>query len=167
MLWTHQPSKYSSGLAVIASALSCATVCCIISFLHVEHCHSLRSSSLLSIYLTLNVIFDATKARSYFSRGSDLDIIGSLVVAAAALKAVIALLEELPKRDHIRALEQPPHNLETTSGFWSRALFIWVNKIFLAGYRNILDIKDLEPLGPEFSAARLGNIFDPVWTKSK
>lgn len=158
---------YPVGLAIIASAFSCATVCCIISLLHVEHCHSIQSSSLLSVYLSINIFFDATKARSCFSRAGDLNAIGSLLVAAAAFKGLIVVLEEFSKNEHILNGQRQPYNGEATGGFWNRALFLWVNKTLLAGYRNVLDIHDLEPLGPEFSAANLGNTFDPVWLKCK
>lgn len=163
VLWAHSPSRYYSSLAIIASSLSCTSVCCIIGFLFVEHRHSLRASSLLSIYLSLGILLDAAKARSCLSRGSELNAIGSLLIAAATLKGVIVLLEEIPKRVYSKQV----YSIETISGFWSRALFIWVNKILLYGYRNILDVEDLEPLGPEFAATHLYDVFTAAWKKSK
>lgn len=110
-------------------------------------------------------MLDAAKARSCLSRGGSLGAVGSLVAAAAALKGVILLLEELPKRRH--ALQQQRWSSEATSGFWTRALFLWVNKILFTGYRNLIDTEDLAPLGPEFSATHLSDKFDTVWDKGK
>lgn len=136
-----------------------------ISFLFVEHSHAFRPSSLFSIYLTIGVLLDVAKSRSFFYRGGSLYAVGSLVTAAAALKGLILLLEELPKTRHL--LEQRQCSTEVTSGFWTRALFLWLNKILFTGYRNIIDVEDLEPLGPEFSATYLSDRFATVWARSK
>lgn len=138
---------------------------CIINFLYVEHSHALQASSLLSIYLTIGILLDATKARSCFARAGSLDAIGSVLVAAAALKGSILVLEEVPKgRQH---LQEQRFSSEATSGFWTRAFFVWVNKTLFAGYRSIIDMEDLEPLGPEFSGSTLSDAFAAVWAKSK
>lgn len=167
MLWTQQRSRYYSSLAIIASSLSCVAVCCMIGFLDVEHRHSLRSSSLLIIYLTIGVLLDATKSRSCFSRNGDLDTIASLLAAAAAVKGLIVMLQETTKRASIVNEPQKVYGTESTSGFWNRSLFLWLNRTLFLGYRHVLDVDDLEPLDPEFSAAYLSNKFATVWARGK
>lgn len=167
MLWTQQPSQYYSSIAVAAACLSCVSVCCLLSFLDVEHRHSLRSSSLLSIYLTLGVLLDTTKARSCFSRGGSLNVIAALLAASAALKGIIVLLEETTKRANIVDDKQRQYGSESTSGFWNRSLFVWLNKTLLLGYQNVLKVDDLETLDPEFSASNLSSRFANFWAKGK
>lgn len=136
-----------------------------VNFLYVEHIHALRPSALLSVQLTLGLILDAAKARSCLARGGGLHPIGSLAAAAAALKGIVLLLEELPKKTHV--LQQRRFNANATSGFWIGVLFPWINKTLFAGYRNIIETEDLAALGPEFSSSHLSNKFAAVWAKCK
>ncbi len=53
-------------LAVASAAVACVGSISIFFLLYAEHIYSYRPSTLLSIYLTLMVLFDIAKTRSYF-----------------------------------------------------------------------------------------------------
>ncbi len=146
----------ASGLACVASILMAIVV-------GVAHRFSLRSSALVSIYLTLTVMFDAAKIRSYFAR-DDTHSLAYASIVAVAIKGILLILEEIPKRPSIADEEvRKSVGNEAVSGFWSRSLFVWLNDLLLLGYRSIITVDDLEELGPEFASETLHKSFSLVW----
>lgn len=83
----------------------------------IAHRFSVRSSALVSIYLTLTAIFDAAKIRSYFAR-NDTHGLAYASIVAAVIKGILLILEEIPKRSSI-ANESVRNSVgnETVSGF--------------------------------------------------
>ncbi|KAK5996562.1 ABC multidrug transporter B [Cladobotryum mycophilum] len=164
-LWSSSPD-FRSQTSLAAASLSCINALCIIAMLCAEHRHSVKPSTLLSLYLSITILFDIAQARSYFSRNG-LRAIGALSVVVAILKLVLVLLEEVPKKSLVRK-----HDLcsslgrEATSGFWSRSLFLWLNSTLLIGFRNIISVDTLEDMGPDFHSERLFAKFEPFWAKA-
>lgn len=150
-------------LAVASAAVICVGSVCIFFLLYAEHIYSYRPSTLLSVYLTLMVLFDIAKTRSYFLRG-DLDALAGLSVAVVVVEFVLLLFQEVSKRRLVTTRNsQPRLSGEALSGFWGRALFLWVNSTLKLGFRSILRVEDLKDLGPEFSSERLHADFEPHW----
>ncbi|OAQ99018.1 hypothetical protein LLEC1_01154 [Akanthomyces lecanii] len=150
-------------LAVASAAVTCVGSICIFFLLYAEHIYSYRPSTLLSVYLTLMILFDIAKTRSYFLRG-DLDALAGLSVAVVVIEFVLLLFQEVSKRRLVTTRNsQPRLSGEALSGFWGRALFLWVNSTLKLGFRSILRVEDLKDLGPEFSSERLHADFEPHW----
>ncbi|ATY61286.1 ABC multidrug [Cordyceps militaris] len=150
-------------LAVASAAIACVGSICVFFLLYAEHIYSYRPSTLLSLYLTLMVLFDIAKTRSYFLR-TDLRALAGLSVAVVVAEFVLLLLQEVSKRRLVTSRNsQPLLSGETLSGFWGRALFLWVNTTLKLGFRSILRVEDLKDLGPEFSSERLHTEFEPHW----
>ncbi|EJP64369.1 Multidrug resistance-associated protein 4 [Beauveria bassiana] len=150
-------------LAVASAAIACLGSICIFFLLYAEHIYSYRPSTLLSLYLTLMILFDIAKTRSYFLR-ADIDALAGLSVAVVVLELALLLFQEVPKRRLItNRSSQPRLSGEALSGFWGRALFLWVNSTLKLGFRSILRVEDLRDLGPEFSSERLYADFEPHW----
>ncbi|KAK2601519.1 hypothetical protein QQS21_004904 [Conoideocrella luteorostrata] len=156
-----------SAASLAATSLSCVGAMCIVAVINLEHRHSLRSSSLISLYLGLTLLFDIVKSRSYLLRPG-LRVHGGLSAATAVIKLVLVLLEEIPKKEHIRNPKlKESLSKESASGFWNRSLFIWLNSTFLLGFRNILKVDHLGSLGSEFSSEQLTTRFEPIWQRRK
>ena len=156
--------------ALAAAALSCAAALDMAAIVFIEYRRSLRTSAFLSIYLSISVVLDAIKARTYFSRENlpGVGRIGALCVAGAVAKLALAVLEEVPKRSRIGSKHLCNSvGSESLSGFWNRSLFIWLNSTLFLGFRNVLDVRDLENLGPDMGAERLQSQFREAWEKSK
>ncbi|KAJ2978353.1 hypothetical protein NQ176_g3864 [Zarea fungicola] len=153
-------------LAVAAAVIACVGSFCIFFLLYAEHLYSYRPSTMLSIYLTLIILFDIAKTRSYFLRG-DLGSLAGVSVAVTILEFLLLLFQEIPKRRIVTNSRNamPQLSGEVVSGFWGRALFIWVNATLRLGFRSILRIEDLKDLGPEFSSEHLHSSFEPHWQK--
>ncbi|OAA72218.1 ABC transporter, transmembrane domain, type 1 [Cordyceps fumosorosea ARSEF 2679] len=150
-------------LAVASAAIACVGSICVFFLLYAEHIYSYRPSTLISIYLTLMVLFDICKTRSYFLR-ADLNALAGLSVAVVVTEFVLLLLQEVSKRRLVTTRDsQPRLSGEALSGFWGRALFLWVNTTLKLGFRSILRVEDLKDLGPEFSSERLHADFEPHW----
>lgn len=150
-----------------AASLDLVAAVTIAVVLFVEHRHAIRASALLSLYLLLGVFTDAMKSRSFFIR-SHLTTVGALAAAASAIRFILVLLEEIPKtrwlvdqrlRDSIGA--------EATSGYLSRTFFVFLNPLFLSGYRTLLVMENLSNLGPSFSSERLYHQLQAYWNKAQ
>ncbi|EGX92389.1 ABC multidrug transporter, putative [Cordyceps militaris CM01] len=125
------------------------------SLLYVEHRRAIRSSALLGLYFFVRVVFEAVKCRSFFSRPG-LAPVGALAAASCGVHLVLLTLQEVSKRELlIDPALQESLGEEGTAGFWKRMLFTYLNPMFIAGFRNVLCLQDLDNIGPEFSSALL------------
>ena len=133
-----------------------------------EHRHSLRSSAFLSVWLTCSIMFDGAMAHSYFLREGFHDL-AAMAVTSAVCKLVTMVLGEVRKTHFVKDPNtgKPASSQEATSGFWSRALYLWLNKTLYAGFQKVLDIDDLDNLGPEFSSELLLDRFNRAWATGK
>ncbi|KAM4067250.1 ABC transporter [Hirsutella rhossiliensis] len=68
--------------------------------------------------------------------------------------------------DNVMADDASSLGRESTSGFWGRSLFLWLNSTLLIGFRSIISVGDLQDLGPALSSTRLFAKFEPFWAKA-
>ncbi|KAK4069531.1 uncharacterized protein Triagg1_6955 [Trichoderma aggressivum f. europaeum] len=139
----------SASLEVIANALLLP-----VSFF--EHARSPRPSFLLSGYLTLSLLFDIARARSFWLVAVTLseDAFAGVFTASVALKAVIFLTESYKKTRWIQ-WGTGSHSPEETTGFWGLAVFSWLWKLFVLGRRKVLSLNDLFHLDHHMSSGVL------------
>lgn len=164
VLYRNTPAL-KSDIALAAASMSCVASFTIVVLVVAEHRFTLRPTSLLSLYILLSLFLDVVKSRSYFLRHG-LSVLGGLSAAAAAAKAILIGVQEVPKTALLIDKElRYTASKEATSGFWSRSVFVWLNSIFLVGFRQTLCIGDLEPLDPPLSAGPLLSRFIPKWDK--
>lgn len=132
----------------------------------IEHRRSLQSSAFIGLYLLITVLFEIAKTRSYFLR--KMQALAALSTVRTAFKFTLLGLLEVPKRrDILDEKFRKEAGKETVSGFWTRAFFVWLNPTFLLGFRRVITVEDLGPLGPEFSSERLFNRLEEKWKNSK
>ncbi|KAF7548959.1 hypothetical protein G7Z17_g6711 [Cylindrodendrum hubeiense] len=88
-------------------------------------------------------------------------ILARLFTSSLAIKVVILCLEAIPKTKwiHWTASEHSP---EESSSVFSLGVYYWLNKLFLRGYRGVLDVDDLYPLDAGVSSQAL---YDKLATK--
>ncbi|KAL7910446.1 P-loop containing nucleoside triphosphate hydrolase protein [Trichoderma velutinum] len=136
----------STTLEVIASAL-------ILPVSFSEHSRSPRPSFLLSGYLTLSLLFDIVRARSFWlvavTRSED--AFAGVFTASVALKAAIFLTESYTKARWIQ-WSTSTHSPEETTGFYGLAVFSWLWKLFLLGRSKVLSLDDLFHLDHHMSS---------------
>lgn len=149
------PKTKTSIPAAILSILEGATIF-VISYN--EHRKSIKPAALLDGYLLLSLILSVAPARSYLLRSDIPRAIAGVYITALVAKASLLVLEELPKKDAIEGAAP-----ETIAGVVSRGVFWWLNKLLVAGARNVLGVDDIEAIEPKFDSRQLLNRIERAW----
>lgn len=135
--------------------------------IYLEHRRTLQSTSFIAIWLIISALCDIVRSRSCFLRPG-LDDLGILAIVAAALKLFTLGLEEVSKSSLIANEEtKQDAGKEATSGFLSRTLFVWINRMFFFGFKNILRLDTLDSLGPAFRSQYLSDYLNLFWNARK
>ncbi|KAH7019065.1 P-loop containing nucleoside triphosphate hydrolase protein [Ilyonectria destructans] len=144
------------GLSVAGAALVFAASLSATALSALEHSRARRPSTLLNIYILLTLIFDIVQARTaWLSIASwHQTILARLFTSSIAVKVIVLCLEAIPKTKwiHWNAAEHSP---EESSSVFSLGVYYWLNRLFLRGYRDVLNIDDLFPLDEGMSSKRL------------
>ncbi len=163
VLWNVLPI-FRSHTSLAASILACAGSVCVAVVLYAEHMYSYRPSTFLSVYMSITLMFDVAKIRSYFIRDG-MEPIAGLAIVTLVLKFAIVVLEEVSKRHLVDSKRlEAPLSKESVSGFWNRSFFLWLNSTMRLGFKNILKVENLPILGPEFDSQDLHTRFRKHWT---
>ena len=127
--------------------MSFVSTLCILALSFVEHSRSPRPSILLNAYLLVTILFDITQIRTLWLASTDFNDItfSRLFTTTVIAKAALLLLESQHKSKWIQ-LDIKEHSPEEFSGMFGLGAFVWLNQIFLAGYRKVLTLDDLFPL---------------------
>lgn len=115
---------------------------------YLEHSRSLRPSIFLNAYLFLTIPLDIAQARTLWLASTTFDeiIFSRLFTATIAVKAALIILESQHKSKVVVCFDVKEHSPEETSGLFGLGAFVWLNQLFLTGYRKILTLDDLFPL---------------------
>ncbi len=134
-LWTTT-SPAQTRTSITAAALSLAASAGLACLSHMEHLHSIRPSPIINAYLLFTLPLDFAQVRTLWLRGGPVAVsvtFTSLAVAKAAL-----LVAETVEKGGLILSAFRSDSPEATSGIYSRALFWWLNPLFLLGYKNVL-----------------------------
>ncbi|KAJ6783073.1 hypothetical protein PWT90_06073 [Aphanocladium album] len=148
-------SKDTTDTTAPAAALDLVAALFVAGWIYLEHGHSLRSSTIFTLYLFAAVLTDTAKCRSFFLR-QNLAIRGGMESAAATVQLGLICLQEVSKRsDLIDANLRENLGEEATSGPISRLLFLFLGPLFRTGFREEICVDDLPQLDPGFSTVLL------------
>ncbi|KAJ5740717.1 hypothetical protein N7493_000589 [Penicillium malachiteum] len=167
VLWAL-PSADGTKASLATNALLAIGSLVLIVLSYAEHTRSVRPSFILNAYLLITLLFDAARARTLWLRSIDSfnDIIATVTSIAMCAKLVLVVLEAVEKRRILKEEYQgyPP---EATAGFYSQAMFYWLNPLFKLGYTGTLNVEDLFALDKQLSSERLLNAFEERWRNVK
>lgn len=163
-LWSL-PTAPKTKTSVAESAIGLIETIAIGALSYTEHKRSVRPSLLLGAYLVLTIILDTAHARTLWIRDG-LTPIAGVFTASLAIKAVILVLEETPKRAYLPDSEKDIA-VECTTGVVSRSLFWWLNGLFFQGFRLLIGLEDLGSIDPKFDSTVLLDRLDRVWSRGK
>lgn len=147
-------------LSITADALAFVVAICISSLSFLEHAHSPRPSILLSVYLSLSILFDIARVRSLWlqaSRQYEITYVRCFTVATV-WKVVLLLLESLHQQRWLN-WDRKLHSPEETTGFYGLGSFLWLNPLLFSGYKKVLSLSDLFSLDKDVSAEVLQKSF--------
>lgn len=148
--------------AIAGSTTAVVAAIAVSAMIYWEHVYASRASSLLSLYLTLSVLLEATKAYSLLHRPA-MNVAGALTLGLAATKGGLVILQEIPRKLMGGDSTQGKVSNEVTGGFWNRTLVFWINSTLFIGFRRLLKMKDLARIGPDYSSEALADRFERIW----
>ncbi len=152
------PSTPKTKTSIPAAILSIFEGATIFVISYNEHRKSIKPAALLDGYLLLSLILSVAPARSYLLRSDIPRAIAGVYITALVAKASLLVLEELSKKDVIEGAAP-----ETVAGVVSRGVFWWLNKLLVAGARNVLGVDDIEAIEPKFDSRQLLNRLERAW----
>ncbi|KAK6505820.1 hypothetical protein TWF481_007711 [Arthrobotrys musiformis] len=160
IVWTFR-APVLTKTSIAAAAVSFCEVLAIGVVSSHEHVRNIRPSTLLSLALTISIIFDIIRARTFIKINFD-NLLTALFTASIASKASVLLLEAKDKRVFLRSpdTDKPP---EETSGLFSRSVFWWLTPLLRAGYSRILSFSDLWHLDDRIDAPDVKDHFYQTW----
>lgn len=158
-------SDFPAPSSIVVSCLSCIAALCTVTMAGLGHRFAIQSSMLFSIYLTIAFVLEMARSRSFLLRDG-LQAVGALTIIGTVLRFALMILEEIPK-PLVKTLtddySDEEMSQEATGGFWNRTLLVWLTPTLLHGFKQNLEMEDLAPLGPAFSAEKLSNRFESAW----
>ncbi|KIW26309.1 uncharacterized protein PV07_09410 [Cladophialophora immunda] len=151
-----------------ATSLSATVVAmCVAIFVaplsYLEHHRSVRPSTLLNSYLALSIILDIPQGRTLYLLQGQGELAG-IFSAAMAVKAVMLLLEAWSKRSFLE-MQYQALPVETTSSILSRGLFVWMNDLFISGFRKVISFEDLGAIDTKLDSATIHRRIHDEWSK--
>lgn len=150
-------STVMRALVVSAAALNAVSSLGMLALSDLEHRRSPRPSILLSSYRLITLLFDIVQLRTLWldsTTSNELTTTRVLATTAVSLKAIILALESHHKTR--RALSDPSlRSPEELTGPVGLGTYLWLNRLFLMGYRRILSTQDPFPLDSRMKSAPL------------
>lgn len=144
-----------------AAVVSLVAVFVMGSLSYLEYLKAQRTSLLLSSFLLVSFITEATRIRTVWLVFGHITYT-VLFATSTALTGVMVVLEAIPKRSWSPSAWNTI-SPEETSGFYSLAFLTWVNPLVRLGYRKILDNDDLYPLDSQLSSDTVSRQFQISW----
>jgi ATP-binding cassette subfamily C (CFTR/MRP) protein 1 len=161
VLWS---SSYHirSRTSLPSAALAFVTSAIILILSYLEDRKAIRPSTVLNIYLTFSVLFDATQVRTTWLIHNN--HVAAVQSATIGIKIVMLFLEAQQKVPHLIKPYQdyPP---EATSGIWNLSLVWWINKLSVKGFRKLITTQDLFDIDRDLTSEELGRKLQNDWDK--
>lgn len=141
VLWSVSVASRTST-SIPSAVLGLASSAIIIGLSFVEHIKSTRPSFLLTVYLLLSIMFDATQIPTLW--------LTHRVVIAAVQSAVLGTKRNRAKTSYLKSTYKATCGIVDLSFVW------WLNGLFLSGWRKIIGSRDLFALDPGLSSGSTG-----------
>lgn len=116
-----------------------------------EHTRVVRPSTAITVYLGLSTLLDLARVRTLFYI-PQLHNIAAISLAAYCVKTFVFILELVEKRSLIRP-QWRVDSTETTGSVYNRSLLVWVNGLFIQGFRSWLTVDHLNSLDTHILSA--------------
>lgn len=131
----------------------------------VDHQRALRSSSLISLYLSTYGVLGIARARTLWliSPGTS---ISTIMIAVVALNAMVLMVDSI-KRSSKKLSDKSQYSPEQYSGFWNRAIWAWLAATFRVGYTKTISVDDLPPLDSKLESHKVHHELLVTWDRSK
>ena len=149
-------------LSVPSAVLSVVASFALIMLSHFEHMRSKRSSFLVGFYLTITLLFRVAMVRTYWHI-ANYEPVASATLASVLVQVIVLGLETCDKSHQMKD-KGSVISAESSAGFLSRSLFVWLNPLFVIGCKRTLRADDLHIIDKSLKAAHLVSEFDRLQT---
>ncbi|KAK1835744.1 P-loop containing nucleoside triphosphate hydrolase protein [Podospora conica] len=141
-------SRRLESFFISSAAVTLASSLCMVPLSALEHSRSLRPSIIFNSYLFLTLLFDIIVTRTLWLASRSLYELTftRLFTCSLAIKVVMLLFESAQKTRWLISWDVKAHSPEETAGVFGLGAFVWLNRLFLAGYQKVLTMDDLFPL---------------------
>ncbi|KAK6074727.1 ABC transporter [Seiridium cupressi] len=129
-----------------------------------EHNRVVRPSLVAQSYLFFTALLDLARVRSQWLV-DDNNIVASIVTATFILKLAILAVESIEKHPYTSTKGDGVPPLERC-GIFGRALLLWLNPLFMLGYRQDLAMDNLFPLDHDLRGSHLENRLERRWRRT-
>lgn len=111
----------------------------------------------------LSLLLSIPQARTLFLRHNG-TAIAAIFVASIAAMMTVWILEARNKAKELKEpySEYPP---EATHGVWNRTFFLWLNPLFVKGFRDLLSLDDLWQTPPDLASEKLWDDMQAAWDR--
>ncbi|KAK1757795.1 P-loop containing nucleoside triphosphate hydrolase protein [Echria macrotheca] len=158
------PENQKTDASVAAAVLSLLAALALVGISHFDHFYSYRPSVLNGFYLFITLLLRISTVRTYWLL-EDKHAIAYTSLAALVLQSLALVLENWNKGPWVIANEDETIPVEETTGFLSQSLFLWVNQLFLTGYKRPLQIEDLRSMiDRRLYSGKVSTSFGPIQT---
>ncbi|KAK6351860.1 hypothetical protein TWF718_005005 [Orbilia javanica] len=164
-------SAFSQASPVRAQAIAAASVSFVgaVAFSvlsYYEHHRSYRPSWLLTAYLALTLLPDATILRTLFLSPYTFSLAVRVVSSVAfAAKISIILLESVAKKSINNERNECGRSPERFTSPFSQMLYLWLNGLIKHGFNHVLKLDDLFQVEQEMKTEELDERFWKIWDK--
>jgi ATP-binding cassette, subfamily C (CFTR/MRP), member 1 len=150
----ERPSA-ASGASVAADTLGTIASIAACSLSLLRHQRSSRSSTVLSLYLSVAILLDIARTRTLWlvSRNAGSSQPAAAMTAVLAISSVALFFESLETKWLTLSSKTKDADQEKVSSFpeqyiglWSRTVFAWLAATFRLGYTRIISVEDLPHL---------------------
>ncbi|CAK7198432.1 hypothetical protein SEUCBS139899_001093 [Sporothrix eucalyptigena] len=158
VLWATHTGDDRPSTAIPASVLAFVAASAVCAVSYREHTRSWRPSFVLGIFLSLTALLDVAVVRTLWLRADT--ALATVASVGLGLKVVLLVLEALSKDGDDKNVSR-----EAVSGPYSIALFWWLNRLFVRGFRSTLTLDNLSKLEDEFASDVLADRMQASWDR--
>ncbi|KAJ5138787.1 uncharacterized protein N7515_003635 [Penicillium bovifimosum] len=156
------PSSLHSNASLAADALEVVAIASATVLSYMHHCHSIRPSTLLALYLSARLLFAIARVRTLWLIGSATNEAIVLTLGLVFTSSSM-MLESLGKESSVISTALKPATPEPFSGFWKQASFAWLAGTFHQGYSRVFSVHDLPGLDPQLSSRNVEQKLQAAW----
>ncbi|GKZ96685.1 hypothetical protein AnigIFM59636_011200 [Aspergillus niger] len=149
-VWSAQNIPHTR-LTFACIGFSIGGFCILLVTSYFEHIYSVRPSTVLVVYLGVSTLLDLARTRTlFFLPGSH--SVASILLASYLVKVLMFCAENMSWHRFSRP-EWKHATPEEKAGAIDRSLFLWLNHIFIKGFKTFLTVDMLTPVDPEILSA--------------
>ena len=156
------------GFAIASTSLNLVVALSLLALSFYEHSRVPRPSTLLILYLLLQILLDAVHVRTSWLMASSVTTrMNARLFTASVIVKFVVLVAETQKKSRWLRWEVDDHSPEEMSGVLSLSVYFWLHHLFRQGYSHVLGVQDLYPLDKDMDSDLLQRKLAAATEKSR